>query len=340
MFVINRVLREIVIGWPQSGAENGVTYLVELGFNHEQADELAREIDAGAALDDIGVHPRIKVLLASMHTRSWFKLDGSDELLVVGKGGRQGCRFGGVLFNLAYAKALKLLHENANAEDIPIKLKHAQGESPDAKAEIAQDVIVFDVTFVDDEAIVITATMAVTLTRKFRRAVQLLIEAFYRYGMSINVKPGKTEAILIDRGKNVKREKDHLFTSESDACFSVYLGREEEVRINIVPQYKHLGSIITTSGSLVPEARQRVRSAMNAFAPLAKTLSSKSVSLQRRIMLGWSLVASRLFYNVHVWSRFAGKARTTINVMYMRIWRKTFNDHDFNERSGRTKRFE
>ena len=101
--------------------------------------------------------------------------------MVVGKGGRQGCRFGGVLFNLAYARALKRLYQQAEAEDIPIKLRCTPGEPPDTESSDADGVqatIVFDVTFVDDEAIVITASVPVTLSRKSRRALQLLIETF------------------------------------------------------------------------------------------------------------------------------------------------------------------
>ena len=35
---------------------------------------------------------------------------------------------------------------------------------------------------------------------------------------------------------------------------------------------------------------------------------------------------SRLLYNVHVWFNFSGKARTILNAMYMRVWRRIAND--------------
>ena len=61
---------------------------MELGFTREHAVELAREIDLGAVLDQIHTHRHVKSFLASMHTGSWFKVNGSEEVLVVGKGGR------------------------------------------------------------------------------------------------------------------------------------------------------------------------------------------------------------------------------------------------------------
>ena len=332
----DRVLREIVIGWPQSGADDGVQYLMGLGFSRDHATDLAKEIGAGTVLDDIKVHPHVTALLASMHTGSWFSVADSSEVLVVGKGGRQGCRFGGVLFNLAYAKALRRLYARACEENIPIMLNYEPGVAPrtspssTSNGDDAHRVIVFDVTFVDDEAIVITASVPATLITKFRRAVELLIEVFEYYGMSINWKPGKTEAILVLRGKNAKAEKSRIQTSENQCYFDVSPNSEENVRIHIVPQYKHLGSIITASGSLVPEARQRVKSAMHAFAPLVKHIfNSTRIGTQRRARIGWSLVASRLFFNVHVWSKFEGKARSIINVMYMRLWRRICGDPRF-----------
>ena len=66
---------------------------------------------------------------------------------------------------------------------------------------------------------------------------------------------------------------------------------------------------------------------MQAFAPLAKSvLGSKSISLKRRIRLGWTLVVTRLTFNLHTWSKFNGKARAIINIMYMRLWRRIIGD--------------
>ena len=45
-----------------------------------------------------------------------------------------------------------------------------------------------------------------------------------------------------------------------------------------------------------------------------------------------TFVMSRLFYNVHVWSTFAGKARDILNAVYMRTWRRAVGDL----RHGRT----
>ena len=145
------------------------------------------------------VHPHVQELLTSMHSQSWFTFGGRPEHLIVSKGGRQGCRVGGILFNLSYARALKTLYMRAKDEGIVLVVRYLPGAAPGTTAPLLphapvdhDSVPVFDVTFVDDDAIILTAAVPATLSLRFTRAVQLLIEVFDHYGMTINWKPGKT----------------------------------------------------------------------------------------------------------------------------------------------------
>ena len=106
----------------------------------------------------------------------------------------------------------------------------------------------------------------------------------------------------------------------------------KNVKAHVVRSYKHLGSIIDESNNLVLEARHRETSALSVFVPLVKVLSSLSLGIQRRVRPAWSLIMPKLFYNVHVWSRFQGKPRNISNAVYMRVWRRILGD----PRHGRT----
>ena len=66
-------------------------------------------------------------------------------------------------------------------------------------------------------------------------------------------------------------------------------------------KYKHLGSIITVNGSLLPEAHNRAALAIAAFAPIAcKVFGSAVITKQVKVRLAQSLLFSRLFYCTHV----------------------------------------
>ena len=83
--------------------------------------------------------------------------------------------------------------------------------------------------------------------------------------------------------------------------------------MSVVSRYKHLSCIVDAFGSLVPEARNREKSAMSYFAPLSKQLlGSTMLGVTRRIKLACSLVMSRLFFGVHTWSHFTGRPRTIL----------------------------
>ena len=351
----DHVLREVVIGWPQLGTTQGVEYLKQLGFNEKHAEELAAEIAMeGCVFDLIRVHPHVKDLVASMHTKSWFRVAGRSELLVVNKGGRQGCKFGGVVFNLLYAKALKSFSDKLNREHIPVVLEFSKGCPPGVcpaqrGGEVA-GAIILDVTFVDDEAVVVTASVPATMASRFRRVVEILTQVFEHYGMTINWKPGKTEVIAVFRGTGAVAERQRLICDNGKRKFRVQqtCGEAADVAtdhveppkstgqtgrtidVNAVDRYKHLGSIVDGTRSLVPEARNRVDASMNSFGPLSmRILGNKSINIKRRVALGWSLVVSRLTFNVHVWSSFEGKPRSIVNNMYMRLWRRIAGDPKF-----------
>ena len=288
-------------------------------------------MDAGAnVLEQIGTHPHIIELLRSLHTQSWFKFGSHDSILVTQKGGRQGCRFGGKLFNLAYAKALKEVVSEIQKDGIAITLKLASGCAPWAALEpepTDASVPIVEVTFVDDEAILLTARSPAVLDKHLARVLDALCRVFRKYNMHINWNKGKTEALIVYRGKFAKKHKTTLWDDGkggmSDHRSFPLPPSVKGKRLHIVDQYKHLGSIVAASGSLVPEARHRARSAMSSFTLLAgKVFGSKAVALCRRIGLGWSLIISKLCFNVHVWSTFVGPARSSLNIVYMKLWRR------------------
>ena len=211
----DKVLREIVLGWGDGGKQETYQTLLELGYAEKHAQDLVDDIERASVLEECEV-PKLDVdLLRSLHTGSWFKVGEAEGYLHVKCGGRQGCRFGGVLFNLAYARALKRFVADAANEGIVLRLRFWHGRAPGhTHGPEDSEEVVFDVTFVDDEAIVLTAAVPKTLKRKFERVVNLLVKTFAFFGFTINWKPGKTEASIKFRGKGAKALQEQLAIDE------------------------------------------------------------------------------------------------------------------------------
>ena len=145
----------------------------------------------------------------------------------------------------------------------------------------------------------VTASAPSTLSCRFRRAVQILVQVFEHCGMAIHWKPGKTEVIAVFRGNDAVKERELVQDDDGSRAFRVPKPAPQAVSsagvqgarpaeaptcegatsVNMVPRYKHLGSIIDSSGSLVPEARHRVDAAMNSFGPL-------SIRILRKVFRG------------------------------------------------------
>ena len=129
----DRVIRELVFGWFQTGPsdtmrrQRGIAALRKLGLSSAQAHGIAREIAKGTILTEMGITGASAKLLKSMHSPSWFRMKGAKRKLVVRRGGRQGCLFGSILFNVVYGKALKEFYADCEAHGIPVKVRFSRG---------------------------------------------------------------------------------------------------------------------------------------------------------------------------------------------------------------------
>jgi hypothetical protein len=114
-------LREVVIGWPQYHQADKVEYMQSLGLSAEQAADVAEQVDQGAVFDQIRVHRHVTRLTTSLHTGSWFTV--GNHHLSVAKGGRQGCRLGAKIFNLAYEKPLARFRQEMSSKGIITRIR-------------------------------------------------------------------------------------------------------------------------------------------------------------------------------------------------------------------------
>ena len=327
-------VREQMMGMPQGFVGCPLEYMRGIGVDDEAARHIVDALNQdGPVLQQLGVHEHVIGLVRSLHTKSWFKFGASPKLIVAKKGGRQGCRFGGKCFNFNYAVALLGVRGKLLERGVAIRIVDASSASAAdglqarrfALSPIDDATAVIDITFVDDEAVTICAAVPSTLCKHVDYAIKLIVDVFAKFNFIVNFAKGKTELMVKFRGKNSKSTRDKMLQGDK------YLWPlPDDVRartgahaIHVVDIYKHLGSVVEISGSLMPEANARVRAAMNAYAPLAgKVFGSPRVNWERKLLLAWSLVFSRLFFNIHVWSKFEGKPRQTLHSMYMRVLRR------------------
>jgi hypothetical protein len=324
----DRVVREVVCGWPQqqqgvsdatSDAER-LAYLLSIGVNEAAAQHIVRDIRLhGTVLERWEVDPVVAELIRGLHSMAWFQVDGRPSVVATSTGGRQGCKLGGLIFAICYEQALSMMREALVTAGIAIKFKYSSdlpfwSPADEAASETADPLV--EVTFVDDEAIGIIASTPAALDVAIDVIVSSLRTAFAAFNLTINWKPGKSEAMLRYRGRHASKRLD-----ARRSAAGLGIGIDDGNTLHLVSEYKHLGGIIAMSGAISAEAAHRASSAMSAYGPLAgKIFGAESIPTPLKLAFLRSLVLSRLLYNVHTLTMTA-VAMTRLNGPYMRALR-------------------
>lgn len=336
-------LREVLLGWMPGQRGDKVSHLRGLGLEDAQAREMADYINTtGGILTECGVDPATRSLIASLHSGAWFVVGRDGDMdtkpaIVTSRGGRQGCRLGAIVFNWIYAKCLKELRIELERAGVVLHLEGFPKAPPWAESSSAQPaaapppgdrghdrperVPVVEATYVDDEAVYLTASSPKALSIAIEILFRLLQDAFAKYAFKVNWKRGKTEMMLKMRGKNARRVYADLVCNHGGEEVILLPGGRGYV--HLVDVYKHVGTTVTSDGGMMREVTKRCSDALACFCPLAtKVFGCKQVSPCLRLALASSLVFSRLLYNAGVWPQLHQAAFRRLNATYMRVLRR------------------
>ena len=197
---------------------------------------------------------------------------------------------------------------------------------PDVADNCHETIDIIDTTFVDDECIMLMAPSPASLDKAMDAVLEITSRVFGIMHMLINWLPGKSEALLIYRGKraNIHREQ----WRQQDGSMSIGVPNSSQ-RLTVVQTYKHLGSKTSVRGDCFENTQVRTNSAMKAFSPLAtKFFGSDSIERHHRISMMISLILSRLLFHVHITVPTIRDMKA-FNAVHMRVLRRIIGDMRF-----------
>ena len=319
----DRAIREIVMGWP-SGVDDPSQYLASLGLSSEQAEWIAAWVARhGCLFEQWQVCPKVIRLLKNMHAASWFSFGDVDSAVATLIGGRQGCKFGSMVFNGTFSLAMTLIRDALLDSGIVLRVRPASsafwgaGEEPGGDDS---DVPVLDAAFVDDECFMLYGCSAKSLDDAIETMLTTVCQMYDRLNLTINWKAGKSECFLVYRGAAATAclQRRRVREDGSLAVEVTALG----VQLLVVPRYCHLGGVISADGSLAAAAQHLRASAAKAYGPLAcKIFGSSVVAPGLKLWFMSSLILSRLLYNTHVLVP-SRRFMVVLNGVYMRVLRR------------------
>ena len=169
---------------------------------------------------------------------------------------------------------------------------------------------------------------ASVLVKSVADVMVIIIQVFTQFSFKINFAKGKTECLLKLRGKHSVEEREKLQSSDG-LVFKLPAPYEKEV-LRVVDHYKHLGSVVCLSESLMYDAQHRSTSALCSYTSLAgRVFGSRCIGSTTKLHLMASLILSRLLFGTQMWSGNFAEPMRKINIVYMKVLRKIIGDSHF-----------
>lgn len=158
-----------------------------------------------------------------------------------------------------------------------------------------------------------------------QEATATLHTLFQRYGLSLNMQKGKTEVVMMYRGKDANRCRSALFDAESPPVI-VTTTSTHVLSIRVVPSYRHLGARYTMDLDIDEEITSRIGMAKQAFAEMKRTIfGNRALDPDARVKLYESLVLTRLLYGCSVWSDVPTSLLKQLEAMIIKHHRSIYN---------------
>ena len=175
----------------------------------------------------------------------------------------------------------------------------------------------WDATWADDSSFAAIDEDSGKVMHKLVRLSELIIATCKSHGLEPNVKPGKTNAMVRLVGKGSAGTKKLWFPDGKPCLRLAAVG----MSIPIVPQYKHLGTVLDLGATMIVEARRRVALAADAYETARKImLGNRALPLATRAGIFHMTVTPTLF-NIAMWVP-EGKTWDIANTAYSKLVRK------------------
>ena len=259
------VVREVI-----TGAASSTDPLERVTASLGLSEGVLQEIQHLAFNDPIlGGHDcsaLLRSLMCELHTDTWFHLAADSTIVRTTRGTRPGSSIADVAFNLLFEKVLA--RRGTFGEEVTPVLCWSGSRALHAYSAgehgTAHSVTVQDIVYADDHAACVIARSAAHLVGAVSHVMGRSLDAITAHGLSANIGPTKTAALLVHRGRGAKAARDALF-SKGRAKITVLREHASPVRLDAVPSYRHLGSILSYNGSLLADVRARVGRAKAEF---------------------------------------------------------------------------
>ena len=311
-----RVIRQLLVG--AGDAEAAIRRLLhEMGVPAAALGELRDRLAGVGALAEASAPAHLQAILADAMQGTWFRLDFGSILTVTHRGVRPGDSLADILFGFTLSAYLASTEAAVAAADLaePMPVEGCDPLWPDISppAHLACG------SWADDFVRMTSQQCHSTLTSRVTKVVTVFVEQADALGIELTFAADKTASVL----SHLEGQSPPILY-DSEGRFlrvrSAVTGKDH--RLPVVDVYKHLGGIVTASGTPVPEISYRHALAWSVVRPLrARLFSAVGIPFSTRCHLLRSLAMSKYAFGSAALSLSSGIHRRLWAKHYVALWR-------------------
>ena len=274
------------------------------------------------AFTRMGVPAWLRKFGVVFHSHTWYHVRQDPEVCETLRGTRPGDGYADLLFGVVTSQILQDLEPELAQFGVQTCLEWngfrntlaAPGEEAQASA--------IHVVWADDIAVMLHHEQPAELIYALKNVMALYMDRLAQRGLLLNMAPGKSEALVLLRGKGSRALRRDLFkiTKPTLDFESAVFGTQQ---VSLISKYKHLGFTVHGSGFLLAELRIRAGSAHSAFTKHAKRVYyNLGLRLAKRSQIFKTCVLSILLWNSGTWSPMRASEWRFFHGAYLRLLRR------------------
>ncbi|CAE7719234.1 unnamed protein product, partial [Symbiodinium sp. CCMP2456] len=298
---LNRRALPLQIGG-RAGLSHGIGfYCTRLFLDFAQQ----RNLSAGILFCDLAAayYAIVRETLVGIDTDSCSIVDIAGQLRGATPFPCQGSSWADVMFSLLFARVLERRGDFSEQGFQPV-IPWSGSRRPvayDARRAGQVATVVQDVVYADDLATCLVAPSAASLSQAARHIAGVSVDTLLSHGLRPNIGPKKTTVLLAHRGSGARAAREAVFT-RAKGRLPVLCENVDAILLDVVPHYRHLGSVLSFNGSMIPEARARVQHAKQLFKEgRATVFCTPHIALAKRVALFRSHVLSAMLSGCGAW---------------------------------------
>ena len=298
-------LRQIAVGASTSD-QDIARIAAHFGLSPDVMPQLHAALNGDTSYSQIGATAAQQALLRESLRSTWFSWDQS-RFVETTRGTRPGDSWADVVFNIMFHQVLLQIKDRLRSQGLLLEIAPPESRTPWPGCPRSQHLIpAFHTTWADDLAIMLTFESADSAQGSLCHATAHLLDALRAFGMRATIGDGKTEAMLWIRGAGAVRLRQHTFGQAKPSL--TVLQEDEAINLPLTARYKHLGGILSSSCTMVPELKTRGQKALRTYWSLCKPIfRSQCIDFDAKLRIFSATVLAILTWGSGAWPLLNGQ---------------------------------